>query len=1259
MKQGYRFYIFLIFFFLVNACTLIKPYYNEEARNWESNKATPDPSQLNYSIFLIGDVGAPNKDPLEPSLKLLQNEIMKAQEKSATVFLGDNIYNFGLTEPNAPGRKRDEERMNTQLDIFKGYRGEKYMIPGNHDWAQGTPGGLRAVIRQEAYVEAYLRDSTVVNGGNFYVPDQGCPGPFEVILQDDVVLIVLDSQWWLQDQERPYGANNYCDVTDEAEVLTQLEDVIGRNADKHVMVVAHHPLFTNGTHGGYFTLKDHFFPLTMLKDYLYLPMPIIGSIYPFARKYGGISQDVAHPKYQAFIQGLMGVFRKYPNVAYTAGHEHGLQYFKVDNVPTIVSGSGCKTQHIAAGGQAVFAHEAKGYVKVNYYQNGEVWAEFWEPVGDGSEGKMFYKTLMYKKEARAVVAKGQEPQINLRAGRPNYSDSTVTVAANPAYKAGAIKKVLLGEHYRSIWSTPVKMPLLDLTTEKGGLQPYRMGGGKQTISLRLRNEEGREYSLRSINKNPEAVLPEPLRETFARDILQDQISAQHPYGSLVLPTLSKAAGVFHVNPKLVYIPNDPLLGPYLPRVGNTVATLEENPDEDHQDVASLGYARNLVGTEKVLERKQADNDNVIDEKGFARARLFDMLIGDWDRHEGQWRWAERKMEEGRFYEPVPKDRDVAFFKADGLIPYLTTRKWAVRNFQNFGYDYNDYIGLNLTALTNDRTFLSSVTKEQWVAIAQDIKAKVTDNVIAEALRELPEEVYKQSAPELAAKLKSRRDLLPELAANYHTFLSKIVDVTGSDKREHFEIKRLEGGLTEVHVRNIKRDGTLGRHLYRRTFDPKETKEIRLYGLDGKDVFNVTGNANKGSLIRIIGGNDRDSIVDNSSVKGLMRRTYVYDTESNNVFHFGPETKNKTDDYPEVNKYERTAHKIPYVGPKISLQYNIDDRLYIGGGFVYRTHKFRKEPFAAQHTFLANYAFVTSAYNIRYNGLFTDVIKDWDLELHASRNGPQLLANYFGQGNRRDADESRIEDYRVRFSRYIASATLNYDVFHFVKVGIGPSFDMFQVERNETGAIARELIAQTEPTSFDLNKYLGARMFMNISAVDNIINPKIGIRWLNEANVSRQLGGENMSFTRFASEVRFYLTPHFPFQLTWAGRIGGTHNFGDYRFYQANTLGGTTNLRGYRIARYAGRSTLYANFEARVKLSNYNIYLFPGSFGVLGLVDHGRVFTDDDPSRNPFKGLHRGVGGGLWFDIAKQALISGTYTVGESEKLFNVTFGFLF
>jgi hemolysin activation/secretion protein len=183
------------------------------------------------------------------------------------------------------------------------------------------------------------------------------------------------------------------------------------------------------------------------------------------------------------------------------------------------------------------------------------------------------------------------------------------------------------------------------------------------------------------------------------------------------------------------------------------------------------------------------------------------------------------------------------------------------------------------------------------------------------------------------------------------------------------------------------------------------------------------------------------------------------------------------------------------------------------------------------------------------------------------------------------------------------------------------------------------------------------MYLDFGAQSTPKDPRIGIQWHNEFQYNFQLNGTGLTYGRFATELKAYLTPNFPFRLTYAGRIGWMHNIGDYRFYQANTLGGTTNLRGYRRTRFAGRDALYGNFEARLHLFKFNAYLFPGTFGVLGLADAGRVYSGND-TRTGFSAFHSGFGGGAFVNVLDQAVINVTYSVGE-EKLVFVGFDFLF
>lgn len=1275
-----------------------RPNYRGIGKDWEKSTA-PDSSKLTYTVFLIGDVGkpAPQEQGGEPSLNFLRRQIMRANERSTTIYLGDNIYEYGLPPTGALDRKVSETRLIDQINVLRNYRGEKYMIPGNHDWKQGQKGGLDQVIRAQNFIEEYMnKDSAAFSRtGPFYVPANGCPGPYEILVQDNLAIIAVNSQWFLQTSERPYGANSGCGVANEADFFVQLEDLMAKHRNKNVIVVAHHPIFSDGIHGGYFTLADHLFPLSIVYKYAFVPFPILGSVYPFARKYGGISQDIPHPLYQQYKKGLMDIFAKYPNTIYAAGHEHNLQYFKVDNLHQIVSGSGCKTQHVRTGrdGDALFSDKEKGWARVNYYNNGEVWLEYWIPNDKGQTGRLVYRQALYAKQAIAGDAPtGPDPfNVDIK-GRPNYKDSTVTVAVNPRYnQRSGLHNAFFGQHYRAEWATPVQFKVLDLATEKGGLEPYRIGGGKQTASLKVRNEEGRNYTIRGLDKDPSAVLPEALRESAAKDILQDQISAQHPYGSLVLPPLAARAGILHTNPELRYIPRDPLLGQYLARFQDTPAALEEDAKDDQSNVASLGFAKNLVGTDRVLERMRQDNDNHIRPKAFVRSRLFDMWIGDWDRHEDQWRWAESKDEDGdRTFTAVPEDRDIAFFKGDGFFPWLARRKWAIRNFQDFGEDYADWKGLNLTALSNDRVFLGEASRKDWVETAQDMKRRLTDAAIDSALRtRWPEQIYKLHGPEIAAKLKKRRDLLPELAEDYFELLSQKVEVKGSEKQERFIVERLEGDKTRVLVKKVNKEGKTTKTLWDQTYHGDLTKEIRLYGFAGNDSYRVRGSEPSSIRLRIIGGIDRDTIVDESTKGGSFFRPHsvqVYDADTGNVIVPGKETRLRLEPGTEVSQYDypsrtnKRDYKLPYFGPAAYFGYNVDDGVFIGGGGTLRTYGFRREPFATEQTLVANYAPARQAYNIRYTGVFTDVLGKYDLRIDSRLYGPQLLYNYFGKGNdtenmtKNSAGNNPLgnrvinDAYRIRFSRFNFTPTLETDVFSFLKFGIGPQYDQWLISRTDLG---REIAAGLDEngngvsgagtgiraSDFGLNRYLGGRAYLNLDASSSPVNPRIGLRWYNSVEYNSQLNGEKLRYGRLATELRFYVSPNFPFQLTWAGRIGAARNIGDYRFYQANTLGGTTNLRGYRRTRYAGRSTTYGNAEVRIQLFSFNAYLLPGKFGIMGLADAGRVYSGLDQETG-LKAFHTGLGGGIWIDVLKQAVINATYSVGE-ERLVNVGFDFLF
>jgi hypothetical protein len=160
--------------------------------------------------------------------------------------------------------------------------------------------------------------------------------------------------------------------------------------------------------------------------------------------------------------------------------------------------------------------------------------------------------------ACGLLAGCAEPQAQASGlATPQFSidSATVRVAAGAHYaQRGAWWQRLWGPHYRRLWATPVTAPVLRLGA--AGMQPMRAGGSFQTNTLRLRNAEGHTYVLRSVDKDLSRSVATGWLEELVGPVLRDQTSAAPPYGAYVAAALAQAAGVYHTNPRLVYLQPD-------------------------------------------------------------------------------------------------------------------------------------------------------------------------------------------------------------------------------------------------------------------------------------------------------------------------------------------------------------------------------------------------------------------------------------------------------------------------------------------------------------------------------------------------------------------------------------------------------------------------------------------------------------------------------------------------------------------------------
>ncbi|MCP4459804.1 MAG: BamA/TamA family outer membrane protein [Cytophagales bacterium] len=1186
-------------------------------------------------VFLIGDAGElknPNK-----TLQLLVEKFAEATEQDVLIFLGDNLYPKGLPNKEDTLRTEMENKLIPQLEVMKQFPGRAFIVPGNHDWARGRKYGWQQAQNMEQFVTEYFQDDQV------FLPAGSCPGPVEVELNSQAMLIILNTQYFLHTWNKP-GDDSFCESKSTIDALIELRNMIKRNAGKHVIIAAHHPVYTYGEHHGKFSFKEHIFPLTAFKEKLYLPLPVLGSIQPVFRGTIGNIQDNTNLRYKAVMRQVKLAMDEANHVIYVAGHEHSLQYIEQEEHHYIVSGSGAKTTHVGNGKGSLFAKNEQGFAEVNLSTNGAAAVKYW-----GVEGGLLFEKELYNKEL-----KSQTESLN----SVEYSDSTVTAQASDLYVANKGKQKWLGRNYREVWSAPIDVKLFDLSRAKGGLKILKQGGGMATKSLRMEADDGRQYVLRSIEKYPDSVVPKALRKTFAMDLVRDQTSAAHPYGAFIIPELADAAQIYHTNPELVFIPDDPNFGNFREQFAGTLSLFEERPNEESAE--DMFGAKDVISTSDVLEELRDDNDNSVDQNFVVRNRLFDLWIGDWDRHDDQWRWAkfDKENAKGNIYKPIPRDRDQTFFINDGFVPKIASKKWAIPKLEGFDEEVRWAPGLSFNARFFDRTFINGPSWEDWQEQIDFLQNQLTDDVIDRAIAQWPAVVQQSTGEAVRSGLRARRQDMGRYARELYEFLSREVEIVGSDRHEHFLINRLSE--LEVEVTVFKRSKEEGKKqvIYSRLFSYDETKEIRLYGLAGNDVFKITGDVDSRIKVRIIGGSDKDKIV-NDRGEAKIKNVFVYD-KPKGIKVEGNETGIlKLSKNAEINNYTRRSYKYDVLMPLVSGAFNKDDGVFIGGGFSLVKNKWRKEPFASKHTLWANTAFETGSFNFSYDGVFSSALGKWDVNPNITWQHPFFVNNFFGLGNESrflknqspPSTDDPVEFYRTRINRFEADLNLVKRVGGQGKFYFGSGYRAIQVEENADRFLTDTIV----PGAFLRHDYTKLKAGISMDSRDSPVLPKHGMTGLAEVERMFALSSFSQSFSRMKAEWAFYLSLDHQSKLVVANRLGTAHNTMGHEFFNANTLGGRSNLRGYRRTRFYGHTSFYHNLDLRVKLFSFRSYIFPGRVGLLAFHDTGRVWLDGERSSK----WHTGKGGGIWVSPLDLVVLNLNYAIGEEEKLVSFAMNFFF
>ncbi len=819
---------------------------------------------------------------------------------------------------------------------------------------------------------------------------------------------------------------------------------------------------------------------------------------------------------------------------------------------------------------------------------------------------------------------------------PQPGDETARVAASERYRAGKLYRLAMGNGYRDLWQAKITLPVLDLKKVGGGLTPRGRFGGLQSAVLALKGADGRSYTFRGTDKDPSAVLDPMLRETVIRYLVQDQMMAQHPAGPLVAGTLSSAAGVLTIRERLVVMPDDASLGKYREEFAGMVGSFSIYPTPAGPGQPGYHGATEIIGHKELYSRLRAGTGGQVDSVAFLRARLLDMLIGDFDRHRKQWRWA--RIPGNPRWQPIPEDRDQAFVRYDGAgqrLAYLY-----VPIMQCYGPDYPWIKGLTLHGWEQDRWLLAGLSWRRWQEAIKDLRSRLSDRVIDDAVARMPPEYQALDGQRLRDDIRSRRDKLEGAGRAFYEHLAGQVDVQGADTDERVQARWSRAGDLTIQVRPAGAAASTP-PLFSRRFLNGETDEVRVYLRGGRDTVTVRGTPGD-TVLRIISGGGR-KLVDDSRAGGTM----VYDTARTTKVRRGPRTAVIREPYtlPKPNSGFLEVEDIPPrewgydVVPFPQLGYESDVGLLIGLGAYFIEYGFRKHPWSRRHKVAAAFATGALLPIVEYSGEFRSENSSLMGLLDLRYTGIEIV-RYHGLGNESDnsADDAH---YRVRNQQLMVEPGLSWTfldsrlkLYSGLRVGYSRTTDGDRLIDTESpygaggfvhsGVFARAILDLRRSEWDDVT--LALPIHDNPAAGYATSGVLVDVR----ADVSPDIWDVEEPWGSISGSVAGYLGLGSKGRLALALRLGGKWTWGKVPYFGAAYLGGGgvfsggATARGFRPQRFAGDAAVYGNFDARLFLARITLVV-PCDIGINGFVDAGRVFLEDESSSD----WHPSGGGGIW------------------------------
>lgn len=757
-----------------------------------------DPGAVESVTFLVGD-GGETVAGRTPILEALRHDIERWSaallEDSAVsvMFLGDLVYPVGVRDRTHGEYARDSARLWNQVDLLGGPRAREHdarglFLAGNHDWGNTSgAAGLDRILN----LNRELERARALGIAATLEPPHGTAGPAVRDVGRHLRLVMLDTHWFLQNRSR----------RETGAFISRIDSTMRTAGDRHVVFAAHHPYQSVGPHGAV------------------LPTYYAWGVGLLLKRTGTLVQDLNSRVYAGLLRRMRDVFAAAdaPPLVFAGGHDHSLQVMSgeapMDPSHVLVSGAASKVSEIANLPALEFGAVRPGYMMLVTRRDGsmQLYVVAGDPermscpetdpertgcmvAGENRFDVVYSKELTRSgEEATAAATRRAVPwrtlgstealsdlddEQDVRAAPPVavpmrvllFDPDSVWTTPGREYDVGVVERTVKGELNRRLWATPVHLPVIDLDTLGGGVRATGLSGGLQTMGVRLEGENAVTYQFRAIVKTATAIVPDPLDETQIGRAIDDLMAAQFPFSAVVVAGLLEAAGAHVARPVPVVLPNSERLGDYRPLLAGRVGWLEVWPNERQGGRPGFAGSSKIVDGETIFERLDEDPRGYVDARAFLRVRLLDILVGDWDRHPDQWRWASFADGDRTRWEPISRDRDWALNRDDGFAGALSGL--FLPRYVSFDESYPPVERLIRTGAALDERFLAELSLAEFTAEARSLMDALPDSVLRRAVRALPPTHHELAGPWLMDALRARRDGLVDIARDFHADLAR-------------------------------------------------------------------------------------------------------------------------------------------------------------------------------------------------------------------------------------------------------------------------------------------------------------------------------------------------------------------------------------------------------------------------------------------------------------------------------------------------------